>query len=145
MPNEENQFKLTKGKVQNFKLWRITRPGLNIWKKRSGGLEVERFLHKLHDSTWVGSNPARRQKDLFVFYTICGAKSSNNSPWRLEVELLDLNPLNLWLFNLDIRALVLDLRLNLDSGPQFAEIWFKSPTADLNFFELGQHLQIKLQ
>ena len=29
-----------------------------------GGLEVERLLHKLHDSTSMGSNPARRQKDL---------------------------------------------------------------------------------
>ena len=28
-----------------------------------GGLEVERLLHKLHDSISVGSNPARRQKD----------------------------------------------------------------------------------
>ena len=28
-----------------------------------GGLEVERFLHKLHDSISVGTNPARCQKD----------------------------------------------------------------------------------
>ena len=27
-----------------------------------GGLEVERLLDKLHDSTWVGLNPARRKK-----------------------------------------------------------------------------------
>ena len=27
-----------------------------------GGLEVVRLLHKLHDSTSVGSNPARHQK-----------------------------------------------------------------------------------
>ena len=30
-----------------------------------GGLEVEGLLHKLHDSFLVGSNPARRQKDLY--------------------------------------------------------------------------------
>ena len=28
-----------------------------------GGLEVEGLLDKLHDSPWVGSNPARHQKD----------------------------------------------------------------------------------
>ena len=28
-----------------------------------GGLEVERLLHKAHDSTSVGSNLAQRQKD----------------------------------------------------------------------------------
>ena len=30
---------------------------------RRGGFEVECLLHNLHDSTSVGSNPARRQKD----------------------------------------------------------------------------------
>ena len=32
-------------------------------KSSRGGLEVERLLHKLHDSTSVGLNPAWRQKD----------------------------------------------------------------------------------
>ena len=30
---------------------------------KRGGLEVERLLHKVYDSIWVGSNPAVHQKD----------------------------------------------------------------------------------
>ena len=38
--------------------------GPNFEKKSSrGGLEVERLLHKLHESISVGSNLARHQKD----------------------------------------------------------------------------------
>ena len=33
------------------------------FKSSRGGLEVELLLHKLHDSTSVGSNPALPQKD----------------------------------------------------------------------------------
>ena len=33
---------------------------------RRGGLEVECLLHNLHDSTSVGLNPARRQKDIHI-------------------------------------------------------------------------------
>ena len=32
-------------------------------KSSCGGLEVERMLHRLHDSISVGSNPDRRLKD----------------------------------------------------------------------------------
>ena len=39
---------------------------LRMRKSSHGGLEVERLLHKLHASTLVGSNPARRQKDFRV-------------------------------------------------------------------------------
>ena len=34
------------------------------FKSSRGGLEVELLLHKLHDSTSVGSHPARRQKNV---------------------------------------------------------------------------------
>ena len=51
--------------TDNFRLERalgLTRFLLNK-RTQGGGLEVERLLHKLHDSTLVGSNPARCQKD----------------------------------------------------------------------------------
>ena len=41
---------------------RLVKPTF-ITASSRGGLEVERLLHKLHDSTLVGSNPARRYKD----------------------------------------------------------------------------------
>ena len=37
-----------------------------------GGLEVERLLHKLHDSISVGLNPARRQKDFRSYSNTTG-------------------------------------------------------------------------
>ena len=43
-----------------------------------GGLEVERLLHKLHDSTLVGSNPARRQKDIRSNSNTTGGALVNN-------------------------------------------------------------------
>ena len=42
-----------------------------------GGLEVERLPHKLHDSTLVGLNPARRQND-FCNSIITGGALINN-------------------------------------------------------------------
>ena len=44
----------------------------------SGGLEVERLLHKLHASISVGSNPARRQKDLRSKSNTTGGALVNN-------------------------------------------------------------------
>ena len=46
----------------------------------NGGLEVERLLHKLHDSTSVGSNPTRRQKDLYI-------KEGGSITWCLNTGL----------------------------------------------------------
>ena len=53
-----------------------------IQSSSPGGLEVERLLHMLHDSTSVGSNPARRQKMISVVIqynfgvTCCGGLRS---------------------------------------------------------------------
>ena len=43
-----------------------------------GGLEVEHLLHKLHDSTLVGSNPAQRQKDFGSNSNTTGGPLINN-------------------------------------------------------------------
>ena len=43
-----------------------------------GGLEVEPLLHKFHDSTSVGSNPARRQKDFRSNSNTTGGALVNN-------------------------------------------------------------------
>ena len=40
-----------------------------------GGMEVERLLNKLHDSTLVGSNSARRLKDSVVIQILQEALS----------------------------------------------------------------------
>ena len=41
-------------------------------KSSRGGLEVERLLHTLHDSTSVGSNLARHQKDFRSYSNTTG-------------------------------------------------------------------------
>ena len=43
-----------------------------------GGFEVEPLLHKLQDSTLVGSNPAQRQKDFCSNSNNTGGARVNN-------------------------------------------------------------------
>ena len=49
-----------------------------------GSLEVERLLHKLHDSTLVGSNPAWAEKDFRSnLNTMGGARALINNVQKL--------------------------------------------------------------
>ena len=54
-----------------------------------GGLEVERLLHKLHDSTSVGSNPARPQNDFRSNSNTTGGALINNVQKLMRLSSLD--------------------------------------------------------
>ena len=56
---------------------------------RRGGLEVEGLLHKLHDSTLLGSNPARRQKDFRSNSNTTGGALNNNVQKLTRLSSLD--------------------------------------------------------
>ena len=59
-------------------------------QSRHGGLEVERLLHKLHDSTLVGSNLARHQKDFLSNSYTTGGALINNVQKINEIEFVGL-------------------------------------------------------
>ena len=54
-----------------------------------GALEVEHLLYKLHDSTLVGSNPARRQKDFGSNSNTTGGPLINNVQKLMRLSSLD--------------------------------------------------------